>query len=416
MQTVATRSPRLAAPNTPRTVIEERLEGMIGHTPNGCCHGQVHSGLWALLAALFTWGAMIAPARSQSERATESPQKFEGQTTQEYNQRLAQLRRMLEPHAPAASPMEYRIGPEDLLEINVFEASELNRSERVSAGGEVSLPLLGAVHAAGLTPRELESVVEELLRRTYMKDPHVGVFVREMQSHAVAVFGAVKKPGVFQIRGPKTVVELLSMAEGLAEDAGDTVLVTRGARFHDREHPSAEGEAAPLSSTPSAEETSPSATASSPAAAPKGSDAVEIDLKQLLQSGDPRWNVTVYPGDVVKVARAGIVYVVGEVKKPGGYLLRNNEDISVLQAIALAEGLTRTSAKSQAKIIRTAEETGQRKEIAIDLGKILAGKKEDLILRSKDIVFIPNSGARSGLYRGAEAALGIVSGIIIFRR
>jgi polysaccharide export outer membrane protein len=371
--------------------------------------------LQGLLVALFAWGAMIVPARSQSERATQSPQKFEGQTTQEYNQRLAQLRRMLEPHAPAASPMEYRIGPEDLLEINVFEASELNRSERVSAGGEVSLPLLGAVHAAGLTPRELESVLEELLRRTYMKDPHVGVFVREMQSHAVAVFGAVKKPGVFQIRGPKTVVELLSMAEGLAEDAGDTVLVTRGARFRDSERPSAEGEAAALSGTLSAEETSP-ATPTVASATPKGSEALEINLKQLLQSGDPRWNVTVYPGDVVKVARAGIVYVVGEVKKPGGYLLRNNEDISVLQAIALAEGLTRTSAKSQAKIIRTREETGQRTEIAIDLGKILAGKKEDLILRSKDIVFVPNSNARSSLYRGAEAALGIVSGIIVFRR
>ena len=100
---------------------------------------------------------------------------------------------------------------------------------RVSASGEISLPLLGAVQAAGLTPKALEFVLQELLRHSYMKDPHVSVFVKEMQSHPVSVFGAVKKPGVFQIDGPKSLVEVLSMAEGLAEDAGDTVVVMRGA-------------------------------------------------------------------------------------------------------------------------------------------------------------------------------------------
>ncbi|MGH9896926.1 MAG: polysaccharide biosynthesis/export family protein, partial [bacterium] len=109
----------------------------------------------------------------------------------------------------------------------MFEAPELNRSVRVSASGEISLPLLGAVKAAGLTPRGLESVLEELLRRTYMKDPHVGVYVREMESHSVSVFGAVQKPGVFQVRSTKTLLEVLSLAQGLAEDAGDTVIVMR---------------------------------------------------------------------------------------------------------------------------------------------------------------------------------------------
>src|SRR3989454_10747540 len=130
---------------------------------------------------------------------------------------------------PYTTLFRSRIGPEDLLEIGVFEAPEMNRSLRISAGGEISLPLLGAVQAAGLTPRELEFVLQELLRRSVMKDPHVTVFVREMQSHAVSVFGAVRKPGVFQIRGAKTLVEVLAMAEGLSEDAGDTVLVMRGA-------------------------------------------------------------------------------------------------------------------------------------------------------------------------------------------
>ncbi len=370
----------------------------------------------ALLAAAIAFAVAAAPVWSQSQPAAQSRTKFEGQTTQEYNQQLEQLRQMLAPHVPSIGVEDYRIGPEDLLEITVFEAPELNRSERVSAGGEISLPLLGPIQAARLTPRELESVLQELLRRTFMNDPHVSVFVREIQSHTVAVFGAVKKPGVFQIRGPKTVVELLSMAEGLAEDAGDTVLVMRGSGFHDQGRPSREGQPAAPPSTPPAGETPEAVAGSSEPHTSAGNTTIEIDLKQLLQSGDSRWNVMVYPGDVVKVARAGVVYVVGEVKKPGGFVLKGNENVSVLQAIALAEGVTRTSAKSQARIIHTDEATGKRTETSIDLGKILAGKAEDPILQPKDIVFIPNSAARSGVYRGAEAAVSIVTGLVVFRR
>lgn len=344
--------------------------------------------------------AVVLTLRAQGE-PEQGTRGYQGQTTQDYNRRLEELRRVLEPQRLPGRVDEYRIGPEDLLDITVFEAPELNRSERVSAAGEVSLPLLGAVHAAGLTPREMESVLQELLRRTYMKDPHVGVFVHEMQSHSVSVFGAVKKPGVFQIRGAKTVVELLSMAEGLAEDAGDTVRVMRGA---------ARGVMASDPGEDSPNE--PGRTGLRPAAP----ETAEIALKQLLDSGDPAWNVLVYPGDVVKVTRAGIVYVVGEVKKPGGYLLKSNENISVLQAIALAEGLTRTSAKGQARIIHTDEGTGQRSETPIDLGRILAGRAADPLLQPKDIVFVPNSSARSGFYRVGEATISTISGLLIFRR
>ncbi len=372
-----------------------------------------------LISGALTLTAM-APPGTQTQALPPSPTQpdrsgLERKTTEDYNRRLEQLRQLLEPHVSATPGNEYQIGPEDLLEISVFEASELNRSLRVSAGGEISLPLLGTVQAAGLTPRELESVLQEVLRRRYMKDPHVGVFVREMQSHPVSVFGAVRKPGVFQIRGNKTLVEVLSMAEGLAEDAGDTVLVMHDASFPPSmlTNPSSRTSSRAASSGP--QQSGP--PAATPAAADKPAHrTIEIDLKRLLDSGDPLSNVTVYPGDVVKVPRAGIVYVVGEVRKPGGYLLKSNENISVLQALALAEGLTRTSQKRRARIIRTDENTGARSEIAIDVGKILAGKAADPVLRARDIVFIPNSAARSGLYRGGEAAISIVSGLLVFRR
>jgi polysaccharide biosynthesis/export protein len=317
-------------------------------------------------------------------------------TLQDYNQRLEQLTRSADAMGPAASAQEYRIGPEDLLAVSVFEAPDLSRTVRVSSGGEIYLPLLGTVRTSGLSPHELELVIEELLRRTYMKDPHVSVLVQEMQSHPVSVFGAVKKPGVFQIREPKTVVEMLSRAEGLADDAGDAVVV-----MHLGGEP-----AVPEAGSGPVNPRSPEGSADA--------SSQQISLKDLLESGDSRYNVLVYPGDVVKVLRAGIIYVVGEVKKPGGFELKSNESISVLQALALAEGMTRTSAASQARIIRMEETTGKRTEIRINLGKILTQKAPDPMLQSNDIVFVPNSTRRSAFYRGMETAISIGSGVAIY--
>ena len=110
----------------------------------------------------------------------------------------------------------------------------MNRTLRVSASGEISFELLDLVKASGLTPLELELVLQEQLRRKYMKDPHVEVLIRELQSHPVSVLGAVKQPGVFQIQGTKNVIEMLSLAQGLTDDAGDTVLIVRGGRLQDR--------------------------------------------------------------------------------------------------------------------------------------------------------------------------------------
>jgi len=247
--------------------------------------------------------------RGQGRLPVQNPTPSRGETTQEFNQRLEESRKTLSRALPEPTEVESRIGADDMLEITVFEAPELNHTLRVSANGEISLQLLGEVKAGGLTPRQLELVLQELLRRTYMNDPHVGVFVRELQSHPVSVVGAVKRPGVFQIRGTRTVLELLSMAEGLADDAGDTVLVMRGASF-----PGASGRentdqkphfdaavSLPIRDAP---------LASRPTAVPQqdaASQIEEVNLKRLLESDDPAFNIPVHPGDIVKVPRAGIV-------------------------------------------------------------------------------------------------------------
>ena len=247
-----------------------------------------------------------------------------------------------------------------------------------------------------------------------MKDPHVGVFVQELQSHSVSVVGAVKMPGVFQIRGTKTVIEVLSMAEGLADDAGDTVLIMHGAGY--AESGSSNGpDPRRRNCSLSASRDVVKNDGSQSTAQEKNGEIEEINLKKLLESADSALNVPVRPGDIVKVPRAGIVYVVGEVQKPGGFVLQNNENISVLQALALAEGPTHTSAISRARIIRTDPATGKRTEIPMNLGKIFSGKAPDTFLQPKDIVFVPNSAAKSVLYRGSEAALQTAAGVAIYR-
>jgi polysaccharide biosynthesis/export protein len=354
----------------------------------------------ALCAAAQTERAPAVPAQASSD--------FRGVTTDDYNQRLGQIKQSLSGSLTESDTEDYRIGPQDLLEISVFQAPELSPTARVSGSGEISLPLVGAVQAAGLTPKMLEAVLEELLRHSYMKDPHVTVFVKEMQSHPVSVFGAVQKPGVFQIGTPKTLVEMLSMAQGLAEDAGDNVTIMRGGGLLGMTDPSAEytGDAKPHD---------PSVVSS---ARKNRADekTVEVNLKNLLESGDPRYNVLVYPGDVVKVARAGVVYVEGEVKKPGGFMLKTNENISVLQAVAMAEGLTHTASGSHARIMRTDEVTGTKIEIPINLNKILAGGVADPVLHPKDVVFIPNSAAKSALYQSSQGLVGIVGAAAIYRQ
>jgi len=319
-------------------------------------------------------------------------------------------------NAAKSTSNEFRIGPGDLLDISVFEAPELNRTVRVENNSQISLPLVGEARAADLTPRELESVLQELLRRTYIKDPHVSVFVRELESHPVSVVGAVKQPGVFQIRGTKTVIEMLSMAQGLTDDAGDTVLITHGAGSREVRAATSQSSSKENNGAFRLTRAVPDKyDGPVPADQETSGQAETINLKKLLDTGDPALNASVGPGDIVKVPRAEVVYVVGEVGRPGGFVLQSNGSISVLQALALAGGPTHTSALSRVRIIRMDASSGKRTEIPINLGKILSGKSPDTILEPKDIVFIPNNAAKSALYRASEAALQTATGVAIYR-
>src|ERR1700690_1424122 len=151
-------------------------------------------------------------------------QSWQSGTSADYNRRLQELQQS----SPSAAA-SYRSGPDDLLDISVFDVPDLSRTVRVSAGGEISLPLLGSITVPGQTPQKLEASLAGELRSRSMRDPQVRVFVKAIESHGVSVFGAVIKMGVYQIRSAKSLIEVLSMAGGLADDAGDTVtIVTSG--------------------------------------------------------------------------------------------------------------------------------------------------------------------------------------------
>lgn len=330
-------------------------------------------------------------------------------STQGYNQRLGELARGVTDQS-ASSSADYRIGAEDLLDVSVYGAPDLDRTVRVAANGSISLPLIGNVQAAGLTCAELEGEIESLLQKKYMTHPQVNVFLKEMQSHPVSVIGAVGKPGVFQIRGAESLIEVLSMAQGLADDAGDSVIVMRHGGIANAAFTRSPDSLEVNAGIPRGASAKPG-----PPFSEKDDEGMRIDLKDLLVSADPRYNVMVYPGDVVKVPPAGIVYVVGQVRKPGGFLLKTNQNLSVLQALALAEGTTSTSAGKAARIIRTEEQSGKREEIPVNLSRILSGKAPDPVLESKDILFVPNSAGKTAFYRGAEAAVSITGGLIVYR-
>ena len=358
------------------------------------------------------------------------------ESTEDYNRKLERLREQFA-ETRERQTGDYRIGPQDLLDINIFEAPELNRTVRVSENGEVSLPLLGGIHVVRLTARELENTLAAKLRE-FLKDPHVSVMVTAIESHPVSVIGEVNKPGVFQVRGSKTLLEMLSMAQGLAPDAGDEVLVMRNAGYNRGQHDVAQAARAGggerdskdtdgIKSRAGSGDSGNSgalqknAIASTEATNDTGTkqgqqsdDTIAINLRHLLNSRDPRFNVPIYAGDIVKVTRAGIVYVVGAVKKPGGFTVKGNEQMSLLKAIALAEGLSSTSSKGHTRIIRTDEGSGKRSEIPVELGKILDGKAPDMNLQAADIVFVPSSMGKTVLFRSTDAVVNTATGLAIF--
>src|SRR5207302_6667167 len=256
-----------------------------------------------------------------------------------------------------------RLGAGDLLEISVYNVPELSTKARVSSNGDVYLPLIDYVHVGDLSLEEAQAVVEKRLSDGgFVKNPHVTIFLNEYASQSVTVLGQVTRPGAYPILGDKRLYDIISAAGGLTDKAGKTVSISH------RDKPD---------------------------------QPVKVTLAEGLAQ-TPESNVVIEPGDTIVVQRAGIVYVVGDVARPAGFLM-DSDHLTVLQAVALAGGTNKTAKLNGAKIIRKTSEG--MVETPVHLKKILQSKGPDMPLRADDILFVPNSAGKSAAYRAADVVV-----------
>jgi polysaccharide export outer membrane protein len=272
---------------------------------------------------------------------------------------------------PAVHSLQISAG--DLLDLNVFDTPELSAKLRVDEHGKVTLPVAGTLPVLGLTAEQAGLAIEARFRDTeVLNDPHVSVTVLEFSTQGVTVLGEVKSPGVYPLLGAHGLLDLISAAGGETTSAGKDVTVTHR---DDPSHP--------------------------------------VIVKVASKPGSTAaFNIDVRPGDTIMVSHAGIVYVVGDVGKPGGFLIENNDRLTVLEAIALAQGTNRTASLNHAKLIRKTD--GVRQEVAVPLKKILNNKAEDELLADGDILFVPSSAAKN-VWRDMESILPTASGAAIYR-
>lgn len=252
--------------------------------------------------------------------------------------------------APAAGD-SHPLGPEDLLDISVFQIPDLTRTVRVTEKGTISLPLLGEVMVKGLTPAQLEERLRDELGKRYLEDPQVTVFVKEHGSRKVSVLGSVGKPGVYEMLGPRTLLQVLSQAGGLTPDAGAELYVIRDP---DRK--------------------------------------IAVNVQDLMTHGDSAINVAIQPGDVISVPndRPVYIYVDGAVKTPGRIEQLASRPITLLQAIAKAGGATDRANLKKVQILRQ-DTTGTQAVIAVDAHRISRGKGQDPVLHEGDVVVVPET-------------------------
>lgn len=270
------------------------------------------------------------------------------------------------------SPSRLRLGPGDLVNVSVFDVPEMAQTIRVSDLGNATLNLIGSIHLAGMTTDEARTAIAKKLKDgNYILDPQVSVFISEYSTQGVSVLGEVNKPGVYPVLGNQTLLDIISAAGGTTTIAGSEVTVKH-----------LDGTMASVKLTRNA--------------------------KTTLST-----DITLLPGDKVVIPRAGLIFVFGEVGRPGGFVMENDGNMSVLQAVALAGGINRTASMNHAKLIR--KTASGYSEISIPLKKLLQSKGGDIQLQAEDIVYVPTNVAKAAVYRTVPSLVSAASSAAIYR-
>jgi len=340
---------------------------------------------WSSRTAIFLLLGVPSVFSQQQKSPTLPASKPANPVAAETNDRIAQLAL-----ASDVKQGDYVIGSGDLLSVEVFDVPELSREVRVNETGYISLPLVPSkVRAVGLTPYQLQDKLAELLQTSgLVSTPQVSISVKEQHSQPITVIGAVKTPMVIQALRKTTLLQALSQAGGISDQAGTTVIVTRPALD-------------PSDSADPADAPPPSAP-----------ETFTINLADVLESADSRFNIPLIGGDIVSVPRAGIIYVVGAVVRPGGFLMQNDLDkMTMLKMLSLAGGTTNSAKMKNAVILRKDPATGNRDQIPVDLSKVMRMKTQDVQMQSNDILFVPDSNGLKALHRAGDVAVALTSGI-----
>lgn len=269
------------------------------------------------------------------------------------------------PEQPSSEAPKIAIGAGDLLNVEVFDTPELSASVRVNQNGEANLPVLGIIEVAGLNSNQAARKIEAALKsHGILIDPHVTVSIAEYATQGATVMGEVHAPGLYPTLGRRKLLDMIALAGGVNSTAGRLATIIHSG---DPQHP------------------------------------VNVVLVPNANSLAAQQNPVILPGDTIVIAKAGIIYILGSVVKPGGFLIDNNERLSLIQAITLAGGWSSTAATSQVRLIRKVPEG--REEIKLDLKHVVYGTEADIKVSDGDILFVPSSLGKTLAYRGLEAAI-----------
>jgi polysaccharide export outer membrane protein len=277
--------------------------------------------------------------------------------------------------SPASStPTEMLIGPGDEGEIRVFGVPELGTHFRVESTGDVYLPLIGKVHLAGLNADAAQIEVSKKYEEGgFLHNPHITIYVKEYTTQGISVLGEVTRPGIYSALNARRLYDVFLIAGGLTARAGKTATIT-----HSKE--------------------------------PDKPVVVKLESGAAANQA----NIEILPGDTITVSRAGVVYVIGEVNRPGAFVMETTTTASLLQMLALAAGPTRAASLAHTRVIRRVAKGGLESK-DIDLKKIMQAKASDVEVQAEDIVFVPSSRGKAAMERGGSSILSMLTSLAVYR-
>lgn len=331
------------------------------------------------------------------------PEVFQASAAQQQRQQPKQYQMTPQPPSDQVGPSvvvspteDYRVGPSDVISIQIEDAPELSQIFRVSADGSIIMPFLGRVSVQQKNTQEVTRMIADGLRGEYLQDPQVTVAVLQINSRSYFIQGAVRRPGIYQVEGQPSLLKLVTIAGGLNEDYGSTAFVIREIRPAGNEQTAGSGDN-PQTTEP--KEIRSVSSASQPAvmnaAVPDldGKQKAKYELLKVNINGLLRGNfdqdIAVEPGDIIHIPPTDVFFVAGEVNSPGSFVLKSGTTLR--QAISLAQGTSFNASGDRGIIFREDPGTGKRNEIKVNISAVMNGKKEDISILANDIIIVPNS-------------------------